>query len=70
MIFKASLEDVVSFDQLFINGEQQIKARYPNYDSTVLVYHGYAADAIAPERINTWSKPDTRIVRQHAEHFA
>lgn len=57
-----------TFDQLFIDDRRQILARYPNYDPDVLIYNGYAADAIAPERIATWSKPETGVL--HAMHRA
>lgn len=67
-ILKAKLEEAVSFDQLFINGQKQIRARYPNFNPNVLVYSGYAADAISPDRIKTWSKPETGVL--HAMHRA
>lgn len=44
-------------DQLFVNGERQILARYPNYDPKTLIYHGYAADAISPARVARWADP-------------
>ena len=67
-ILKAKLEEAVSFDQLFINGQKQIRARYPNFNPDVLVYSGYAADALSPDRIKTWSKPETGVL--HAMHRA
>lgn len=59
---------VTSMDRLFINGDQQILARYPNYDSTARFYHGTAEDAISPARIKTWKQPAGAIV--HALHRA
>lgn len=59
---------VQSMDRLFINGEQQIPARYPNYDSSARFYHGTAEDAISPARIKTWKQPVGAIV--HALHRA
>jgi hypothetical protein len=44
-------------DQLFVNGERQILARYPNYDQNVLIFNGHAADAISQKRVNKWSDP-------------
>jgi hypothetical protein len=44
-------------DQLFINGERQILARYPNYNAKVLVFNGHAADAISQKRVDTWTDP-------------
>src|SRR5690606_1310552 len=59
---------VQSMDRLFINGEQQIPARYPNYDSSARFYHGTAEDALSPARIKTWKQPEGAIV--HALHRA
>lgn len=67
-LWKASLNTEQPFDQLFIEGEKQILARNPNYDPDVLIYNGYAADVISPERIRTWSHPETGIL--HAMHRA
>ena len=49
--------DRLDFDQLFVNGERQFMARYPNYDPAARVYGGTAADAISPERVKGWSNP-------------
>ena len=35
----------------FVNGQRQLMARYPNYDSKVRPYGGYAADAFSRERV-------------------
>lgn len=50
-IMQAKVAIDLSFDQLFVNGELQRMARYPNYDSNVPIYNGHAADAINPERV-------------------
>jgi hypothetical protein len=55
-----------AFDQLFIDGELQHRARYPNYDPNVAIYNSYAADAISPERIKSWRDPVGAYV--HALH--
>jgi hypothetical protein len=55
-IFVANV-DSPALDQLWINGERQIRARYPNYDPKVMPFGGYAADALAPERVARWSNP-------------
>jgi hypothetical protein len=55
-------------DQLFVNGERQILARYPNYDPSQLIFNGSAADAISPERVATWSDPTGGFL--HAMHPA
>jgi hypothetical protein len=47
----------IEFDQLFVNGERQTLARYPNKDTNILIFNGYAKDAIAPERVSKWQDP-------------
>ena len=64
-LWKAHLDNP-AFDQLFVNGKQQILARYPNYTDTVKVFNGFAADAISPERVRRWAKPQNGFV--HAMH--
>ncbi len=59
---------VQTMDRLFVDGEQQIPARYPNYDSSARFYHGTAKDALSPTRIRTWKHPAGTIV--HALHRA
>ena len=44
-------------DQLFVNGQRQILARYPNYDPSQPIFNGYAADAISPSRVAQWHDP-------------
>jgi hypothetical protein len=65
-IWVAQLQKEDSFDQLFVNGNKQILARYPNYDENGGHWQGHAADAIAPERVKNWSNPKGAIV--HAMH--
>ncbi|PHN03221.1 PDZ domain-containing protein [Flavilitoribacter nigricans] len=67
-LLQAELKADQPFDQLYLNGRKQIRARYPNYDPDILIYNGYATDAIAPERISTWSRPETGVL--HAMHRA
>ncbi|GAA5132990.1 PDZ domain-containing protein [Thalassotalea piscium] len=64
-LMKAQLT-VENIDQLYINGKKQIRARYPNFDASVQVFNGYAADAISLERIATWKNPVGGFV--HALH--
>ena len=57
----------MSFDQLFLNGKQQILARYPDYDASILPWHGYAADAISPERLKKYKHPEGAFIhRMHS----
>jgi hypothetical protein len=56
-ILQARVPEDLKTDQLFVNGERQILARYPNVDPKQLIFHGSAADAISPERVAKWSDP-------------
>ena len=58
----------LALDQLFINGRRLHMARYPNYDPNVRHFNGFAADAIAPERVARWSDPAGGYI--HAMHAA
>ena len=55
-------------DQLFVNGEKQILARYPNYDPKAPVYNGCSADCTSPEHMAKWADPTGGFV--HAIHQA
>lgn len=46
------------FDQLFINGNQQRMARYPNFNPNIKHFGGFAEDALSEARINTWANPE------------
>ncbi|MDX1326594.1 MAG: PDZ domain-containing protein [Arenibacter sp.] len=65
-IWVAQLRKEDNFDQLFVDGKQQILARYPNYNEKGGHWQGHAADAISPERIKTWARPQGAII--HAMH--
>ena len=65
-IWQASVPAGTSFDQLFINGELQVLARYPNRNPAERIFQGYAADAIAPERSARWKDPRGAFL--HAMH--
>lgn len=56
----------LDFNQLVINDQVQILARYPNYDPDGEYWNGHAEDAIAKERVNTWKNPKDGLV--HALH--
>jgi hypothetical protein len=43
--------------EIFVNGERQILARYPNYDPKAQYFDGYAADAISSNRVARWADP-------------
>ncbi len=65
-IRKAVVPQGLVFDQLFVNGQLQYMARYPNYDPNARYYNGIAADAIDPERVRAWENPSGGYV--HASH--
>ena len=67
-IFQAKTPEGLAMDQLFVNGERQPMARYPNYDPKAQIFNGTAADAIAPERVARWSYPAGGFI--HAMHSA
>ena len=56
-IMKAQVPAGFTTDQLFVAGERQILARYPNFDPNVRILNGYAKDAFSPERAARWADP-------------
>jgi hypothetical protein len=56
-IMQATVPDDLKTDQLFINGQRRIMARYPNYDPKQRIFNGYSADAISPARTALWADP-------------
>jgi hypothetical protein len=44
-------------DQLFVNGQRQILARYPNYDPNAAYFNGWSPDAFSKERAARWHDP-------------
>lgn len=67
-IYKAKVPEGMVFETLFINGEQQILARYPNYTEDALAFNGIAADCLSKERVATWKDPKYGYF--HAMHKA
>jgi len=57
IILQAQVPEDLRTDQLFVNGERQILARYPDVDPKQLIFRGSAADAISPERAARWNNP-------------
>jgi hypothetical protein len=55
-IFVADLDEP-AFDQLWMDGKRQVRARYPNYDPNSQPFNGTAADAISPQRVARWKDP-------------
>jgi hypothetical protein len=56
-IFQAQVPADLKTEEIFVNGERQILARYPNFDRTATYFDGYAPDAISPERTSRWADP-------------
>jgi hypothetical protein len=44
-------------EEIFINGERQFLARYPNFDPKAKYFDGFAADAISMARAACWANP-------------
>lgn len=66
-IYQAKVNST-TFTSLYINGERQPLARYPNYDPDITIFNGYAEDAISSERVAMWDNPVGGYV--HALHEA
>jgi hypothetical protein len=67
-IMQAKTPSGLAVDQLFINGQRQFMARYPNYDANIRPYGGFAVDAFSRERAACWGDPAGGFI--HAMHRA
>jgi hypothetical protein len=67
-IMQAKVPAGFATDQLFVNGERQPLARYPNFDPNERHFNGWAKDAISPERAARWKDPTGGFI--HALHSA
>ena len=67
-IFQAKTPAGLKIDQLFVDGQNQRMARYPNYDATRKsdAYQGFAADAFSKKRAARWADPKGGFI--HAMH--
>jgi len=65
-IYKANFPEGLHCDQLYINDQPQVMARYPNYKKGVRPYGGTAEDAIADDRVRNWKNPSGGFI--HAMH--
>lgn len=63
-VWESPLE-LTGFDRLFVNGQERILARYPDYREGA-VYNGTAADALSPGRVKRWKNPAGGFI--HAIH--
>jgi hypothetical protein len=67
-IMRAGVPAGLVMDQLFVNGERQPMARYPNFDPSERHFNGWAKDAFSPERAARWKDPAGGFI--HALHAA
>lgn len=67
-IFQAATPKGLVIDQLFISGENQRMARYPNYDAKLKAkpYQGCSRDAFSKKRAAGWADPTGGYI--HALH--
>lgn len=67
-VFQAATPPGLEIDQLFVNGERQRMARYPDYNPNMLTaaYQGFSADAFSKERSAGWAHPAGGYI--HAMH--
>ena len=56
-IMQAQVPADLRTEEIFVNGERQILARYPNFDPAAKYFDGFAADAISKERAARWADP-------------
>jgi hypothetical protein len=56
-IFQAKVPEALRTEEILVNGERQILARYPNFDPTAKYFGGFAADAISSNRVARWADP-------------
>ena len=56
-IYQAQVPVGLQTEEIFVNGERQILARYPNFDPKAQYFDGFAPDAISPERTARWADP-------------
>jgi len=69
-VYQTSVKAGLGFDQLFINGERQILARFPNYDPNASPYNGASADAFSKTRADTWQNPAGAFIHaMHRQHW-
>lgn len=67
-IFQTAVPPDLATEEIFVNGERQVLARYPNFDPTVRIFNGFSADAFSKERAARWADPSGGYA--HAMHKA
>ena len=63
---QAAVPPGITADQLFVNGQRQIMARYPNFDPNAAQFNGTADDAFSVIRAVRWADPAGGFM--HAMH--
>lgn len=56
-IVAAAVPTDLDTEEIFVNGERQILARYPNFDPSAQYFDGFAADALSTNRWARWANP-------------
>ncbi len=62
-IMAATVPSGLDFDGLFVNGQRQILARYPNYNPSASRLGGSTSLAALDQESTTWADPSTALVR-------
>lgn len=61
-ILQARIPEGMAGDQLFVNGERQVLARFPNFDPQARYLNGTASAEELEERSRGWKHPETGYV--------
>lgn len=56
-IYQTEVPADLRTEEIFVNGERQTLARYPNIDPTAPYFDGFAADAVSTNRVARWADP-------------
>lgn len=56
-ILQAQVPADLQTEEIFINGERQVFARYPNFDPKAKYFDGFSPDAISKVRAARWANP-------------
>ncbi len=67
-IFQAQVPADLQTEEIFVNGERQILARYPNFDPTAQYFDGFTSGADIKQRAARWADPAGGYL--HAMHPA
>jgi hypothetical protein len=65
-IWQTHLNQDLIYDELFVNGQRQQMARYPNFDASARFLSGTSSDAVSKERAAHWHAPAGGYI--HALH--